>query len=86
MDVDAKDKSITFNSPFFYKIAWKECDCLGVKLSTLFVELAVKKSSLAVELEKMAEKKQSLLRALLVAFNAASIDATEENAVINDAI
>ena len=46
----------------------------------------MKNSSLAVELEKMAEKKQSLVRALLLAFNAASIDATEENAVINDAI
>ena len=86
MDVDAKDKSITFNSPFFDRIAWKECDYLGVKLSTLFIELAVKNSSLAIELEKMAEKKQSLIQALLVAFNIASIDATEENAVINDAI
>ena len=86
MDVDARDKSITFNSPFFDRIAWKECDYLGVKLSTLFVELALKNSLLAVELEKMAEKKQSLVLALLVAFNAASIDATEENAVINDAI
>ena len=86
MDVDARDKSITFNSPFFDRIAWKECDYLGVKLSTLFVELALKNSLLAVELEEMAEKKQSLVLALLVAFNAASIDATEENAVINDAI
>ena len=81
-----KDKSITFNSSFFDRVAWKESDYLGVKLSTLFIEVAVKSSSLAVELEKMAEKKESLVRALLVAFNAASIDATEENAVINDAV
>ena len=43
----------------------------------------MKNSSLTDELEKIAEKSQSLVRALLVAFNAASI---EENAVLNGTI
>ena len=83
---DPRDQSMTFKSPFFDRNAWKQCDYIGVKLPDLFLELILKNIFLSFELEKMSEEKQSVLRLLLVAFNFASIDAIEENAVINDII
>ena len=77
---------MTFKSPFFDRTPWKQCEYLGVKLPDIFLELALKNTFLSSELEKMSEEKQSVLRLLLVAFNFASIDAIEENAVINDII
>ena len=81
------DQSIIFGSSIFDRIPWTVCDdYLGVKISSIFFELAQKNKSLESELLKTPVEIQALVGALLTAFNRASIDSTEENIVINDAI
>ena len=87
MKLDPTDQSIMFGSSIFDRTLWTVCDnYLGVKLSTIFFELARQNKSLEDELENMSEEKQSLVRALLTSFHRASIDASLVNTLINDAI
>jgi hypothetical protein len=78
MKVDQGDLSIIFGSSIFDRTLWTVCDnYLGVKLSTIFFELADKNKTLEDELKIMSEEKQSLVLILLTAFNRASIDDTD---------
>jgi hypothetical protein len=53
MKVDPRDQSITFSSSLFDRNPWTVCNYIGVKLSTIFLELAEKNESLESVLEKI---------------------------------